>query len=298
MLLDPFCGTGTTVVEAKKNDISSIGIEAVPMCVFAARTKLDWSCNPDWLLEHSEAVAREALDRLTHAGVSDTPPNDTFNLEDFSPLPHEQARLLFKDAISPLPLYKTMVLINVLSQLYSAEVANHEQLALASTLVHSISNLKFGPEVGIGKKKDDAEVVSAWRTRISNMALDLRDTNEHSASARIYHGDAREIDNILEPGTIDAVITSPPYPNEKDYTRIVRLESVLLGLMKDRSDLRKVKQNLVRSNTRGVFSADSDDQSLSGSSRVRDIAARIESRRVELGKTSGFERRYAQVALQ
>ena len=31
--------------------------------------------------------------------------------------------------------------------------------------------------------------------------------------------DARQADQILERESIDAVITSPPYPNEKDYTR-------------------------------------------------------------------------------
>jgi DNA modification methylase len=36
---------------------------------------------------------------------------------------------------------------------------------------------------------------------------------------------------VLTPNSVDAVITSPPYPNEKDYTRTTRLESVLLGFL-------------------------------------------------------------------
>ena len=37
-------------------------------------------------------------------------------------------------------------------------------------------------------------------------------------------------------GHADAVITSPPYPNEKDYTRTTRLESVLLGFIRTKQD--------------------------------------------------------------
>ncbi len=35
VVLDPFCGTGTTLVECKKIGVNSIGIEANPMPCFA-----------------------------------------------------------------------------------------------------------------------------------------------------------------------------------------------------------------------------------------------------------------------
>jgi hypothetical protein len=55
------------------------------------------------------------------------------------------------------------------------------------------------------------------------------------------------------------VITSPPYPNEKDYTRTTRLESVLLGFIRNKEELRAVKRGLIRSNTRNVYVGDADD---------------------------------------
>jgi hypothetical protein len=94
---------------------------------------------------------------------------------------------------------------------------------------------------------------------------------------------------------VDAVITSPPYPNEKDCTRTTRLESVLLGFIRTKQDLRALKHELVRSNTRGVYKSDCDDLLVSGHNEMQRIAEAIEARRVELGKTSGFERLYARV---
>ena len=50
-LLDPFCGTGTTVVEGKKLGIPSVGTEANPMAWFAGSVKLDWTPDPTELLQ-------------------------------------------------------------------------------------------------------------------------------------------------------------------------------------------------------------------------------------------------------
>jgi len=91
------------------------------------------------------------------------------------------------------------------------------------------------------------------------------------------------------------VITSPPYPNEKDYTRTTRLESVILGFIRSKEELRSFKKNLIRSNTRGVYKGDNDDSCIRDHREISEIAQEIERRRIELGKTSGFERSYHRV---
>jgi hypothetical protein len=91
------------------------------------------------------------------------------------------------------------------------------------------------------------------------------------------------------------VITSPPYPNEKDYTRATRLESVVLGFLRNRADLQELKRGLLRSNTRTIYKGDDDDQWVAAHREIQQIADAIEARRVALGKTSGFERLYARV---
>lgn len=112
---------------------------------------------------------------------------------------------------------------------------------------------------------------------------------------QVLKADSREVGRILEPKSVDAVITSPPYPNEKDYTRTTRLESVILGFIRDRQELRALKHLLIRSNTRGVYKADTDDREIADHVEIQHIADAIEKRRLELGKTSGFERLYPRV---
>ncbi|WP_084439903.1 DNA methyltransferase [Dyadobacter alkalitolerans] len=294
-VLDPFCGTGTTVVEVKLSGLNAIGIEANPMAHFAGTVKLDWSVNPDVLVSTANQIAAKVEKRLKAEGINDILPyvGGQAALKTLSP---EMHKLLLTDSISPIPMHKVLTLIKVIDEHKKAEGYSHLRLALAKALVFSMSNLRFGPEVGVGKIIEDKPVLRPWLAEINKMAADLREINAVSyPPARIIHGDAREIQKLIAPGSIDAVITSPPYPNEKDYSRTTRLESVLLGFIDSKEALREVKKSFVRSNTRSVYKADDDDAWISNTPEVKDLAARIEARRIELGKTSGFEKLYARV---
>jgi len=131
---------------------------------------------------------------------------------------------------------------------------------------------------------------------IRAMAEDLEEVKHLARSpAHVQRGDSREIAECLEPRSIDAVFTSPPYPNEKDYTRTTRLESVLLGFVQTKADLRALKQDLIRSNTRNVYKRDTDHVWVARHPEIQRIAREIKRRRIELGKTSGFERLYHRV---
>jgi DNA methylase len=300
VVLDPFCGTGTTLVECKKLGIGSVGIEANPVPCFASRVKVDWSVNPDGLLRHAEKVAEGVGEILDADGFDEPVDLPLFTKSrprrSLRTLAHETEELLLANSISPLPLHRTLVLLDVLQMMRDERFSRYERLALAKALVFGISNLTFGPEVGVGRPKDDAPVTALWMRVVRTIADDLRLVqNLQAADATAHLADSRQMLRVLRPDSVDAVITSPPYPNEKDYTRTTRLESVLLGFITKRQDLRALKQDLVRSNTRGVYKSDRDDQLVADHDEIQEIARAIEKRRIALGKTSGFERLYARV---
>lgn len=301
IVLDPFCGTGTTLVECKKNGIESLGLERNPVAHFASAVKINWEMDPEGLIAHAEEISKIASQRLETEGFSQIPlplfsvsiPKSGLKLRT---LPSDKTGLLLKNSISSLPLHRTLVLLDVIEEHRQESFYQHERLALAKAIVFGISNLCFGPEVGVGRSLHDAPVVALWLENVRTMAADLRNLGSNFiAESKVYLGDARYVDKHLGPGMVDAVITSPPYPNEKDYTRTTRLESVILGFLQDKEQLRRIKQELVRSNTRSVYKTDSDDLFIEGYEEISRVAEAIENRRIELGKTSGFERLYARV---
>src|SRR5205085_11190804 len=142
------------------------------MSHFASRFKVDWNLAPDALLAHAEMIASATLQRLEAEGISDSKGKapllfaDTEkgeNAKVYRTLPEESLKLLLTDSISPLPLHKTLVLLEAIREHRDECYFKHELLALAKALVFSVSNLHFGPEVGVNKaKKLDATVVPTW----------------------------------------------------------------------------------------------------------------------------------------
>jgi DNA modification methylase len=297
VVLDPFCGTGTTLVESRLNGLPTLGIEANRFAHFASAVKTDWEIDPEALLTQAREIAQQTLRQLAAQGLVENQPfqkqNHRAQLRTLTP---EETKLLLTNSISPVPLHKVLVLLDHLKSAQTKNYYNHWLLALAKALVFSISNLHFGPEVGVGKPKLDAPVVAPWLTEVEKMAGDLQALGQKPyPAAQLFLSDARQVDQALLPQSVDAVITSPPYPNEKDYTRTTRLESVILGFIKSKADLRELKGNLLRSNTRNVYKDDSDDQWVSEHPEIQRIAKEIEKRRLELGKDSGFEKMYSRV---
>ena len=79
------------------------------------------------------------------------------------------------------------------------------------------------------------------------MISDVREFNEAmkwkdiDVSASL--GDAREINTDRK---YNAIITSPPYPNRHDYTRIYSLE-MLFDFVENNDDLKKIRYETLRS---------------------------------------------------
>jgi len=305
LVCDPFCGTGTTLIEAKKLGIPSVGCDAHPFAALVSRVKTNWRLDPVLLRKLGKKIATQAEDKMEVVGLPPLSFSSRLMEETLQPAWKNYRLTEDEDAVMPTgflserPLARLIMLRECLEKncaAQSAEVQDWFRVCLAHVIANGAGNFAFGPEIYRTKEKFDYDVAGHFAERVMMMADDLtkmQTAHPHPPTANVFLNDARSLDDL--PGDISAVITSPPYPNEKDYTRTTRVESLLLGFTSDRAQLRGMKQTLLRSNTRNVFVADRDSEEVRDFASIQAVCKAIEDRRIELSKTSGFERLYHKV---
>ena len=313
LVLDPFCGTGTTLVECKKLGIDSIGIEANPSSSFASRVKTTWDLDPDQVRSlASQVMSRTAADlQLLTFSTQPLfrPYHDAERLKrqllETSPAGRYfvQSGMLKRRWISEIPFYKVLAAKRAITSLDAPqEYQDLLLLALVAAIVENVANISFGPELYVVSPKDDADVRGAFESKVEAMASDLESasTLARVGATRVLSGDARECARVLRGARVDRladyVITSPPYPTEKDYTRNTRLELVFLGYIRSSKDLRVIKQQMLRSHSKNIYKDDSDGRFVATIPEVQEIVDEL--RQKTSSKSYGFAKQYPRVILE
>jgi hypothetical protein len=208
--------------------------------------------------------------------------------------------MLARGWISLKPLKKAIAIKNSILSVKSDRYYREALfLALISEVVHSSSNIKFGPELYCAESKDNADVFNGFARRVKEIAEDLvRVSIVKSGSAKVIYGDSRIRKPLLKPyrGQFNAIICSPPYPTEHDYTRNARLELAFLEKVVDRDSLRAIKKLMIRSHTKGIYKGDNDARFVSRNKTIQAIGKKVD--KLAEDKDHGFARLYGTVVRQ
>jgi DNA methylase len=222
-VLDPFCGSGTTIVESELNGFSATGIDSNPLAVFISKAKL------------------RALGTSAHeiASVFD------ILLERMSKNP-EPKSAGSADAIDRTEYLKrwfpseTLTVIESLrrSILETAGRAAPVLLTLASDLLREYS-LQEPSDLRIRRRicpLPERPFLDALQTRVGNFLATLESaqtiTGILKIRSRALLTDARHLatHKTLSAERFDLVITSPPYATALPYIDTQRLSLIWLGL--------------------------------------------------------------------
>jgi hypothetical protein len=289
--------------------LNATGIEANPASVFASRVKTTWDVDPTQLRQALQQITgrvQSICEQLTFSAqplFADAFNSDHLKAQLLANSPEGQyfvsSGMLKRGWLSETPFYKTIALLNeIQSSKCDSKVKDALKLALVAILVEAVGNVSFGPEIYVSGRKDDIDVLGAYRNKVETMIFDLKAVQALPSWGQtlVLLGDARECAQVLvenETERVDYVITSPPYPTEKDYTRQTRLELVFLGFVHDRQSLQRVKRAMVRSHSKGIYKADNDGQWVADIPEVRAVADEL--RRKIRDKTYGFAKLYPRI---
>jgi site-specific DNA-adenine methylase len=188
MVLDPFCGSGTSLLTCKQRGIKSIGFDVSPFFVFISKVK-----TRDYDLARLKENISEAISWKFER--PERLPKEKFVRKVFS-------RYTLEDAI----FYRNKILS--IEDDYSRDFL---LLALIDSAIKASWTTKDGAMIRIDKR-GKPPLKKFFKYKIKKMFKDLEKTNLKPIEAKVEVGDAKELP--LEDETIDAVITSPPYLNK------------------------------------------------------------------------------------
>lgn len=204
-IADPFVGAGTTVLTAKGRRISSTGFDLSPFAVFISSVKV---------ANYDARRAKELWGQLSEIIRTITPVRVNGEFSD-----------LVKAAL-PSRLLGTFVAIEqaICGLPTTPKYKNLFRLALLAVIP------QFSRAVATGgwlkwtdNRRRSTGIYRAMSVCVERMLEDIRQvhhkTDVHCVASE---GDARHLP--ASDGQFTAVITSPPYPNRHDYTRVFGIE--------------------------------------------------------------------------
>jgi len=202
-VLDPFCGSGTTLLASKEVGINSVGVDVMPLAVFLSQVK-----TMDYDLEYLKNVAREIFSKK------------------FIPVSVKGLSPLVKRAFTKYALEDILFFKQVISEINDPVVKNFFTLALMIASNKVSMAYKDGSVIKFRKRKHIPPLKPVFKRVVKRMFNDLKALRTRKSTVKVYQADARRLD-FLEEGTFNAVITSPPYLNIIDYIKVYSIENEL-----------------------------------------------------------------------
>ena len=233
VLFDPYCGTGTSLLEAKLAGMDAVGTDLNPLARLIASIKTT-ELDVDKLAKHIDrfdALAQKAKANGTLASNAAISKNGKVKIPDFPNIDY-----WFAEEVQ----YDLATISHYIDSVAYSEIANFFKVAFSQT-IRECSWTK-NSEFKLVRMKDerrerfepDAYGTMAEILRRNHRAM--RDLSEVSPGgvAKVCSFDTVEgiPDNVIPPESVDLVVTSPPYGDSRTtvaYGQFSRLSNQWLG---------------------------------------------------------------------
>jgi DNA modification methylase len=238
-IMDPFLGSGSTIIAANQLGLNGIGFEVNPFSYFLSKCKLR-NYSAEIALEFKNA-SQEVL---------------TVKFERDYKLP---ALSISQNVFNPdVENYLMNVKENILNGKYSQEVKDLLILGWISS-IEPLSNYRKAGN-GLKKRKyvkprnitvDDAR--QELQYFYNNIFEDISN-NDIIFRAQIFNETCLKLNEYVKDASISGIVFSPPYANCFDYTEIYKLELWFGGFVNSYDDLKELRKKTLRSHLNGDLS--------------------------------------------
>ncbi len=226
-ILEPFAGSGTTLVEAILNNRNCYGTEINPIgrLTSAAKSTPIHSLALHKLKDELYRTINSLMNKHISNDGMFTRSKPTFDL--WTPKLDHIEKWFLREVIIELAVLRKAIL----------EIGDEKFKTLAlvafSSIVKLVSNARTDERNPKLRKelRDKPNTIKIFKTKLDKMSLDLSEYSERvkgkRVEAKIIGSDARNVP--LKKNSVDLVITSPPYAYAMDYVRMHKLSLYWLG---------------------------------------------------------------------
>lgn len=244
-VLDPFCGSGTTLLEAAHAGWNALGVDINPLGVQIAQSKIAAMHVPlIELQKHTGSVSHKLTERFAHISFEHAFPGDQMQYlggEDW------QTRLPSFDYLcswfTKSVLVQLAAILHEVSQVPSEEIRLILRIVL-SDIVRDVS-LQDAGDLRIRRRKSPPENVPAISVYLASLKRKIETilrARQHIPTVTTTQvavlGDSRYCSSVVRSLSgigknfqFNGAITSPPYATALPYIDTQRLSLVLLGLI-------------------------------------------------------------------
>jgi hypothetical protein len=229
IVLDPFSGRGTTVLQARAEGRKAISNDLNPLAYVLSRAKND---PPSWEEIHAFLDGLETDYKRCRRNAADVSPDIRMLYHDntLRQLCYIRGRLLSKKITtwSREELMLAGALAGIMHGSWRRDdTSQYLSISMPNTFSMSPAYVeKFIREKGL--KKIDQDVFERLRDKLARLYLD----DTAGVTGKAYHADAAKLldSSRMKPGSVDLVVTSPPYLQVVNYGTANWIRLWLLGI--------------------------------------------------------------------
>jgi DNA modification methylase len=236
-LLDPFSGSGTSLVSSGRLGLNATGIEVNPFLAFTARAKCSIG---RWNRVSFQNTLERVLLESKHESLSPLEGVSTFTEK------NGLKKWLFNRSV--LRGFTSLDIALKDTEKYQEPL----RLALIASLMECCNATKDGKCLRYlkdwqsrGLNSNDLREV--FRTKASTIIDDLVEHEFKGSGLKLLKGDSRTRLKRLKADSYDLIVTSPPYLNSFDYSDVYRPELFAGGFTNTNDELRRIRLQTLRS---------------------------------------------------